>query len=287
MDKLLNTIESYRAKPYRMPILMLSLLLAVSLGFIDYYAGHELVFAVFYLIIISLVIILSNIRAGVIVSFISFLTCLAVDLSYKEKYSSIVFPLLNNAFRLIYFLMHTFLLSALIDFYQRTKRLSLIDPLTNINNVRSFMVQFQREIHKSRRSMQPISLIYFDIDNFKFVNDSLGHLAGDTLLKTLANTISRMLRPMDVFARLGGDEFALLLPETDLNNSKAVVKRIQTEVMRTAAEHGWPISLSMGLASFTSFDLSLDEMIKMADELMYQVKKDGKNSIRYMLYPEG
>ena len=285
MIDVLKIIEHYRNKN-RLIIFAINIITVFILGFIDFYNGHEIIFSIFYLIIISLSVIFTNITLSIIISLLAAFVGLSVDLSYSQQYTSVIYPIINNTFRLFYYIVHTVLLSKLLYLYQKSRELSLIDPLTKINNSRSFQIQFQHEIDKSNRTKLPLSLVYFDIDNFKFINDNYGHSTGDILLQKITSRILKIIRPMDVFARLGGDEFALLLPETDIENAKPAVKRIQSEVLNIAINNKWPITLSIGVVIFKENTLMIDEMIKIADELMYLVKKESKNNIKYKIYPD-
>jgi len=285
MIDVLKIIEHYRNKN-RLIIFAINIITVFILGFIDFYNGHEIIFSIFYLIIISLSVIFTNITLSIIISLLAAFVGLSVDLSYSQQYTSVIYPIINNTFRLFYYIVHTVLLSKLLYLYQKSRELSLIDPLTKINNSRSFQIQFQNEIDKSNRTKLPLTLVYFDIDNFKFINDNYGHSTGDILLQKITSRILKIIRPMDVFARLGGDEFALLLPETDIENAKPAVKRIQSEVLNIAINNKWPITLSIGVVIFKENTLMIDEMIKIADELMYLVKKESKNNIKYKIYPD-
>ncbi|MCU0849323.1 MAG: GGDEF domain-containing protein [Spirochaetes bacterium] len=285
MIDVLNLIEHYRNKN-RLLIFAVNIILVFILGFIDFYNGHEIIFSIFYLVIISISVVFTNITLSIIISLLAAFVGLSVDLSYSQQYTSVIYPIINNTFRLFYYIVHTLLLSKLLYLYQKSRELSLIDPLTKINNSRSFQIQFQHEIDKSKRTKLPLSLVYFDIDNFKFINDNYGHSTGDILLQTITSRILKIIRPMDVFARLGGDEFTLLLPETDIENAKTAVKRLQSEVLNIAINNKWPITLSIGVVIFKETTLVIDEMIKIADELMYQVKKESKNNIKYKIYPD-
>jgi diguanylate cyclase (GGDEF)-like protein len=125
-----------------------------------------------------------------------------------------------------------------------------------------------------------------DIDNFKFVNDSFGHSAGDSLLRLVAETIRNNIRESDVIARLGGDEFAILMPETGYESARKIITRVQQRLLDVMQKKGWAVTFSQGVITFTIPPNSIDEMVKNADELMYTVKNEGKNSTRYEIFPE-
>jgi diguanylate cyclase (GGDEF)-like protein len=122
-----------------------------------------------------------------------------------------------------------------------------------------------------------------DLDNFKRVNDTLGHAVGDELLACVADLLRRTLRASDTVGRLGGDEFALLLPETTAPAADALLQKLRGVLMDTMRAKQWPVTFSMGAAAFLDNPASVEEMIRTADELMYSVKKSGKNRISVAL----
>jgi diguanylate cyclase (GGDEF)-like protein len=272
-------------KPNKWVVLLISLVLVLFLGLTDYISGYELSFSIFYLIPISISIILANMRIGIIISVFSTCVWLSADLLDNHKYTYMLIPYWNAIMRLGYFILHTLLLSQVLKLYNEAKSNSFIDPLTNIANRRFFREILQRELHKSGRSNLPITIAYIDLDNFKNLNDTFGHMTGDELLKMIAGRISIMIRSYDLIARLGGDEFALILPDTDLENAKLIIERIRNELLNQIKEKKWLVTLSFGVIIFTDFNLSIEEMLHKADELMYIVKQNGKNNAKYQIYP--
>ena len=170
---------------------------------------------------------------------------------------------------------------------QKTATLTLTrnsqeDFLTGAKVGQAFREQSANELLRSERHGHPVSLVYFDIDGFKAINDDCGHQAGDNLLKHLGRTVGSTLRKYDIFGRMGGDEFAILLPETDQEEAKAIVKRIQQDVETTVSRLALPISLSIGVVTTSGgSDASIDELLNCADKLMYSVKKTTKNAAAY------
>ena len=158
------------------------------------------------------------------------------------------------------------------------------DKLTNILNSRGFYAELANELVRSVRYEHKFSLAYMDIDNFKFVNDSLGHAEGDKLLIEVANCLKDSLRTTDSLARLGGDEFACLFPETGQNESKAAFAKASEELQMRMNRYHWPVSFSVGLVTFESMPADIKEAMKIADDLMYSVKNADKDNISYKVW---
>jgi diguanylate cyclase (GGDEF)-like protein len=163
--------------------------------------------------------------------------------------------------------------------------MALRDPLTNAANWRFFEDFANREIQRDRRNKRSITIVYFDLDNFKTVNDTLGHDVGDDLLRTVSEITQSSLRPSDMLARVGGDEFALLLPSTDFSGAEAVLRRVRENVLNEMNSHGWPVTMSMGAVTFSTLPSTVGPMLKRADEVMYSVKRSGKNNLIHEQWP--
>jgi len=159
------------------------------------------------------------------------------------------------------------------------KNLSRVDFLTGIPNRRMFHQALTLEGKRSRRYGRPLTLIYIDVDNFKHLNDHYGHATGDELLKTIGSTLELSVRSTDMAARLGGDEFAVLLPETDESNAGVIVAKLRQNLQMAIAPKGWPVTFSFGVVTFPIALDSMEEMIKRADEFMYEAKRGGKSAV--------
>lgn len=155
------------------------------------------------------------------------------------------------------------------------KRLSNIDQLTKVANVRFFYKTLKREWGRAKREKNHLGIIFVDLDNFKEYNDRSGHLAGNELLKDVARIIKKSLqRPGDLVARYGGDEFVVILPNTNLPGVREVAEHIQSNAGQC------PITLSMGIASIVPrHEASIKKFIGMADQALYFAKQGGKNKI--------
>jgi diguanylate cyclase (GGDEF)-like protein len=178
------------------------------------------------------------------------------------------------------------ILTALKKGLDHERELARTDHLTGVANRRFFFEVADMEAKRARRHERLFSVAYMDIDDFKAINDRFGHTVGDNLLKSISKTIKANVRDIDVVARLGGDEFAVLMPETDRDSAYAVVERIQENLMRTVRTNNWPVSFSIGVATWANPPLTVDDMLRDADMLMYSVKISGKNRIRHEVFGE-
>ena len=166
----------------------------------------------------------------------------------------------------------------------REKHIARTDNLTGLANRKHFFETAEQEIQRARRYGQPFSTAYIDIDNFKDVNDLYGHAAGDALLRRVGGIIMGNIRAVDFAARLGGDEFAIMLPQADAGSARTVLSKLQRLLMETMKKERWPVTFSLGVVSFLKAPETVDEMIQRADKLMYSVKAEGKNAIKYDVF---
>jgi len=252
-----------------------------AIGVLDYLTGYELAFSLFYLLPISLLTWLTGRRLGVLMALFSALVWLLADVFAGNAYSNPVIYFWNTLIRLGFFLIVVFLLTALRNSLEHERELSRVDSLTGAVNFRSFSAILQMEIDRTRRYQRPFTIAYIDIDNFKAINDQFGHTTGDRLLRTFVQYTQTSLRKTDIVARLGGDEFAILLPETGQEAAAAFFSRIQKGLLEEMQQAGWPVTFSIGVLTCLEAPQSIDEVIRLADDLMYSVKRDGKNAVTY------
>jgi diguanylate cyclase (GGDEF)-like protein/PAS domain S-box-containing protein len=166
------------------------------------------------------------------------------------------------------------------DRYQHQLSLEALafhDPLTRVANRRKFQEEVDLAVEKTKESGETFTILYIDLNRFKTVNDTLGHEAGDELLKYVAARIASILRKPDILARVGGDEFALLLHKCDEHGVELVVRRMLENVQRpfTVGEHTLVAELSIGAAFYPADGKDLTELLRHADTAMYRAKQSG------------
>ncbi len=269
-------------KSYRNPLLtILCLLGAALIGMIRYLTGPEFALSLFYLLPIAVGTWYAGKWVGVLVSLTSAISWLIADLTMAAAFSSPLVPYLNETFRLTVFLIITFILAKLKHAMDNHKALARTDPLTAIFNRRAFYDLAQMELNKAHRYQKPLSVLYVDIDNFKQINDRLGHHIGDALLCSAAKMIKNNIRAIDIIGRFGGDEFVILLAETGAESVALVARKLKGKLLKLMQDNNWPVTFSIGAVTFENPPESVDQVIHAADLQMYKAKKTGKNRIHY------
>jgi diguanylate cyclase (GGDEF)-like protein len=276
----LNNLEN-RSQPLK---LILGFGLIGISGIFDYLTGYELAFSLFYVFPIALMTWISGRRAGIIASVISSLVWLAADVASGNPYSSPFIPLWNTLIRLAFFIIITLLLAALKKALGHEKELARTDSLTGAVNSRFFYELTQMEMDRLQRYGRPFTLAYIDLDGFKELNDQFGHLEGDRVLQTIVQYTKKHTRRSDTIARLGGDEFAFLFPETDAKAARRVMNKLEKELFGEMRRNGWATTFSVGVVTCLVPPPSVNDLVKMADSLMYTVKRAGKKGIEYSDY---
>ncbi len=166
------------------------------------------------------------------------------------------------------------------------EQLSVTDGLTGLLNRRYLEERLDEEIKRSSRHRFPMSVLMLDVDDFKSYNDSFGHQAGDAALKIAADVIRESLRNEDVAARYGGEEFSVMLPQTSSEEASAIAERIRSRI-ETAQFPFRPVTISIGIASYSHELQTAVELIRAADNALYQAKRSGRNLVKLFDGTEG
>lgn len=256
----------------------LSVLLSLVIGAVNFVVRVDLSISFFYLVPVALAAWYINRSAGLLIAVLCSLVWLWADAAAKD-YALLLLPIWNCAIRLGFFAIVSYLISLQKQAYQREIHLAQRDGLTGIHNRRAFIEILRLEMERSRRYATSFTLAYLDIDNFKAVNDRLGHTEGDRLLKAVAHQLQTSVRANDTIGRLGGDEFAILLTQIEFSQADRSLHRIHAQ-LKLAVSSRWPIGFSIGAATFLERPHSVDEAIARADEIMYEIKRAGKNGIK-------
>jgi two-component system cell cycle response regulator len=169
------------------------------------------------------------------------------------------------------------------EYHEEIYRLTIIDALTQIANQRYLMDFLEREVLRTSRHGRPLSLVMFDIDRFKSINDEMGHLVGDYTLRELASCVRKMVRREDLFARYGGEEFALVLVETNHDQAMEAAERIRQAVEKHAfrfEERSFSLTISLGVAQCPTDGTATPlELVRKSDEKLYEAKRSGRNRV--------
>ena len=172
------------------------------------------------------------------------------------------------------------------------RSMALIDNLTGLYNNRFFHLQLETEMARTRRTGLPCCLLMIDLDNFKMINDTLGHLEGDRFLIQVARTFSQCVRAIDIVCRYGGDEFVAILPSTRIFVAIRIANRFKKAVSEIPGASGYNVSASIGISEFTvSSPWDVNDFIQAADSAMYDAKSKGRNQVstrgRYISINQG
>ena len=264
---------------------LLCVVIIIAMGVVDHFLGPELSSAIFYVIPISIAAWYGSRWSGLWMSLFSACMWLLSDITAGGEVSSHWIFLWNMLVRLGLFIIISELIAQFRMQYNYRDSAANTDPLTGIFNYGGFFQQSQNELLRCQRYHHPVSVVFFDLDNFKWVNDHLGHAAGDELLQYICQLVISNIRKTDLFGRLGGDEFAILLTETAVGDAERLVEKVRGLLAIEMKERAWPVSFSMGLITFEDCPEDMKQVIQLADELMYSAKHGGKNNVVKLHYP--
>ena len=189
--------------------------------------------------------------------------------------------LLNYGAQAISFVLVGGLVTELRQRLRAEQSLARIDPLTQLANKRAFREQAMLLVGLAQRTGAAVTFAYLDLDNFKRVNDELGHGAGDRVLESVGAILRRSCRAGDVFARTGGDEFVLVLSNTNQAGARAMLERLREEISVAMVRQQFPVTVSVGALWYRLAPATLDAAVQAADELMYRAKREGKDRLHF------
>lgn len=185
----------------------------------------------------------------------------------------------NHVGALVAYVASAILVASMRSMYEREQTHARLDFLTSTLNRRGFHEALAVEIARSGRTAKPLSVAYMDFDNFKALNDSVGHAAGDDALTTIAATAKAILRISDRIGRVGGDEFALIFPDTDGEGAAEAVDKLRHQLDERMSDKGYAVTFSFGLVTFANPPSSPQTVLALCDSLMYEAKSGGKRAM--------
>jgi diguanylate cyclase (GGDEF)-like protein len=272
-----TAVQRLFALDFREALVLCTVLFAI-IAVTDYVTPAELNFTFMYVFVILLACWNLGPKWGIAYTALACVMQITVLDQIKGEYISAAYFYLDMANRLFTFLIVIALTVPLRTAYGREKITARVDWLTRIPNLRGFTELLQTEIARYERAGAPFTVAYFDVDDFKAINDRFGHKRGDLLLCGIAETVRRSLRKTDTVGRLGGDEFAILFPASDLDVALPVMQRVRAG-LDALRQEGDPATFSVGLGAFSRKGLTPEEVIACCDALMYRAKREGKKAI--------
>lgn len=266
-----------------------TLLVLVVSGMIIFGSGYffDKRYPIEYLILFPLIWASIRLKYGINLVFLIIVTVFAIwgtasgysQFSFEEDHKLSLIMLQIFIFTVTFFiLMMTAQRCQNIRVLEEKEKLTLIDALTQVGNRRFFTQTLKEELDKSRRYDYPVSLIIFDIDHFKQINDTFGHIAGDSILKELSDLISTQLRSSDHLARWGGEEFTIVLPESHLSEGVATAEKLRKAIESHPFSICRQVTCSFGVIECID-DKTVESAIDRVDDKLYQAKEAGRNRV--------
>lgn len=262
---------------------LIAVTICLFIGIIDSFLDASISTSLFYFVPVWLVSYQASRTPGLIVSTLAASIWLGSEILTGQSSISMYVVVWNYVTRVLIFSGFCLLIHSHWVQKNYFQNLANVDELTGSLNRRGFLSKLSTEISRSGRFNRPFSIAFIDIDNFKSVNDTLGHKEGDRLLKRIVEEIKNNIRTLDSVGRLGGDEFAILFIETDEKEIKVAFDKCLTELNATIRNEKWCISFSVGIVTYYNSKKTIEDVLSKADEMMYQVKRSGKNSVVYLV----
>ncbi len=253
-----------------------SWLVLAFVAWADHVSGQDIQLEFFYLPPIAAVAWLCGRRDGLVTAGLATVLWTLVDVTGRPVRSQPGLIVWNAAVELLFFSGLALLVSFMERQADNLRSLAREDALTGVANRRAFFGALTSAVDLAARREGPWTITYVDVDDFKQINDRLGHHAGDEVLRAVAGTLRAATRRIDVVARLGGDEFAVLMPETNPAQAKTAVRKLQSLLDGAMAKGGWPVTFSIGVTTFLSAPASPDAALAVADARMYEIKRAQK-----------
>jgi diguanylate cyclase (GGDEF)-like protein len=255
-------------------------LLIPMIGWVDAMVGSQVRLTSFFLIPIMLITWRKGKSLGYLAALCSLSMLFLISSIDDHVGKNIIIFAADSLSRFVAFFIIVEILSNLRQVHLHQKTIAIRDNLTDLFNRRGLEEILSIEIEKSRRDGHSFSLVFLDCDNFKAINDNVGHHTGDLLLKMVAQTLRESIRRSDLAFRLGGDEFVLYFSRVKELETTQLIDKIEKNLTSAMHLHSWPVTFSIGASVFHTPPGTLDEALRFADNLMYTAKRGGKNCVR-------
>ena len=252
--------------------------LAAGVFVLNVRTGADLRLGILYVVPVLLAASYDGLGWGIAFALATALLRFGVGIDQMPLDTSLQVRILNEAAYLAVVGVAIAGLSQLRRTQSQLRLLATHDPLTTVLNARAFASQLAQELGRNRRYGRPLALIYLDLDDFKKVNDAHGHATGDAVLRLVADAMRSAVRQADVVGRLGGDEFGVLMPETDGTLAHAVATRLAGGI-RTVFRGTPSVTASIGVVAVSGTEAGSDELLRKADQAMYEAKRAGKDRV--------
>lgn len=263
------------------------ILLVVFFGLVDDVTGYELSFGIFYLVPITIAAWYGSRTLTYAISVLAAFVWLAVAYTFEQSHSQQWILLWNAGVRLMFFVIVAMLVRELKSHVQLQQSLARTDMLTGLLNRAGFVERSEALVNSAARYGLSVAIGFIDLDEFKKINDTLGHFHGDEVLKAVGATLNDSSRESDIAGRLGGDEFAVLLPNTNLTGASVFFEKLHFQLLNDLRQNGWPSAgVSIGAIVFERGPPNLGDALKFADQLMYRAKKSAATSVIVERHPE-
>lgn len=260
-------------------LLIAGALLVTAIGYFHILTGLAYEFHAIFIVPVLVVSWFLGPRYGFVLALLAAVEWFLADRMLAGDRATLFSLLFNTVVRLAIFIGGAWLVGELRRVLLRESRLAREDALTQLPNRREFLERGQQAFALAQRQEAPFAAVFIDLDRFKEVNDTLGHEAGDHLLKSVATAMRVHVRISDIPGRLGGDEFALLLPNMKADAARAYVEQLRSRLLAAMQANRWPVTFSIGVASYRVTPKDFGALLKQADDLMYEVKRSGRDRI--------
>lgn len=261
----------------RANVILGAMILLATAG--DYVTGADTAFTLLYLVPILLGTWRWGLPRGIATSVVCTGMWFTVDATTRAYSLHPLVVAWNIFVELSIFLLVTFLLGTIQSLLDHEHDVSHTDQLTGMPNRRAFYEQASSTLRQARETRQPVTVAFLDLDNFKRVNDRLGHEAGDRLFRDAGRILTTLPTARALTARLGGDEFVVLFSGIGPEEAKTMLGALHRRILRLLQRRRWRVGVSMGGAHFQRAPATVDAVLSLADRLMYQVKRREKNRL--------